>query len=83
MASVEQVHTALNQVQDHLRTAYQQVSHAQQRLNEAVAILTAASRLHPRSLVPPELSRACEHIGEQLSLITSGMEAVERFAGRL
>lgn len=83
MTSVEEVRAALNLVSDHLRAAYQQVSEAHQRLSEAVAILTAASRTHPRSLVPPELTKACDHASEQLSLVAGAMEAVERFSCRL
>ncbi|AHH94016.1 hypothetical protein GCM10010174_85160 [Kutzneria viridogrisea] len=83
MASVEEVRAALERVLEHLRAAYLQVSEAHRELSEAVAILTAASRTHPRSLVPPELTKACDHAKEQLSLIAGGMEAVEQFSCRL
>lgn len=83
MASVEQVQASLALVGDHLRTAHQQLAEACERLAEAHAILTEASRMHPRSLVPPELTKACDHAGEQLTLLQGIMEAVDRFAGRL
>ena len=83
MASVEQVQASLALVGDHLRTAHQQLAEACERLAEAHAILTEASRMHPRSLVPPELTKACDHAGEQLALLQGIMEAVDRFAGRL
>jgi hypothetical protein len=83
MASVEQVRASLALVGDHLQTAHQQLSEACERLAEAHAILAEASRMHPRSLVPPELTRACDHAGEQLTLLLGVMEAVERFSGRL
>jgi hypothetical protein len=83
VASVEQVQASLALVGDHLRTAHQQLAEACERLAEAHAILTEASRMHPRSLVPPELTKACDHAGEQLTLLQGIMEAVDRFAGRL
>ena len=83
MSSVEQVRSTLALVSDHLRTAHQQLAEAYERLSEAHAILAEASRMHPRSLVPPELTRACDHAGEQLTLLLGVMEAVERFSGRL
>jgi len=83
MASVEQVRASLVVVGDHLRTAHQQLTEACERLTEAHAILEEARRMHPRSLVPPELTRACDHAREQLTLLLGVMEAVERFSGRL
>jgi hypothetical protein len=83
VASVERVQASLALVLDHLRTAHQQLTEAHARLAESVAILTEASRMHPRSLVPPELTKACDHASEQLALILSAVEAVERFSGRL
>ncbi|MFI9383935.1 hypothetical protein [Kutzneria sp. NPDC052558] len=83
MASVEQVQARIALVGEHLRTAHQQLTEACERLAEAHAILTEASRMHPRSLVPPELTKACDHAGEQLTLLLGVMEAVERFSSRL
>jgi hypothetical protein len=83
VASVEQVQASLAQVGEHLRTAHQQLTEACERLTKAHAILEEASRMHPRSLVPPELTRACDHAREQLTLLLGVMEAVERFSGRL
>jgi hypothetical protein len=83
VASVEQVQATLALVGEHLRAAHQQLVEAGERLAEAHAILEAASRMHPRSLVPPELTKACDHAREQLTLLLGVMEAVERFSGRL
>jgi hypothetical protein len=83
VASVEQVQACMALVGEHLRTAHQQLTEACARLTEAHAILTEASRMHPRSLVPPELTKACDHASEQLTLLLGVMEAVERFSGRL
>jgi hypothetical protein len=83
VASVEEVRASLSLVNDHLQTAHQQVAEACERLAEAHAILTEASRMHPRSLVPPELTKACDYANEQLTLLLGVMEAVERFSGRL
>jgi hypothetical protein len=83
VASVESVRASLTVVNGHLEAAHQQLTEAVARLTEAHAILTEASRMHPRSLVPPELTKACDHAGEQLTLLLGVMEAVDRFSGRL
>jgi hypothetical protein len=81
--SLGEVRAALAEVSSRLSSAYQSARTAQQRITEAVTLLTELDRTHHGSLVPPELPRADQELARGLGLISGGADAVAAVEARL
>lgn len=81
--SVEQLRASLTEVSEWLLTAYRCARSAEQRLAEAVALLTELDRSHHEQLVPPELLRADQELTRSLGLISGGADSVAAIDARL
>jgi hypothetical protein len=81
--SLGEIRATLEEVSARLSTAYRCARSAEQRLTEAVALLTELNRSHHESLVPPELLRAEEELTRGLGLINGGAESVAAIEARL
>jgi hypothetical protein len=81
--SLAEVRAALAEVSSRLSSAYQSARTAQQRITEAVTLLTELDRTHHGSLVPPELPRADQELARGLGLISGGADAVAAVEARL
>jgi len=81
--SLGEIRAALGEVSARLSTAYRCASTAEQRLAEAVALLTELNQSHHESLVPPELLRADQELTRGLGLINGGAESVAAIEARL
>jgi hypothetical protein len=81
--SLGEIRATLEEVSARLSTAYRCARSAEQRLTEAVALLTELNRSHHESLVPPELLRADEELTRGLGLINGGAESVAAIEARL
>jgi hypothetical protein len=81
--SLGEVRAALGEVSSCLHTAYRAARTAQQRITEAVTLLTELDQSHHGSLLPPELPRADQELTRGLGLISGGAEAVAAVQARL
>ncbi len=81
--SLSEVRTGLSEVSERLRTAYRCLRTAEQRLAEAVALLTELDRSHHDQLVPPQLLSADPELSRGLDLIMGGAESVTAIEARL
>lgn len=81
--SLGEIRAALGEVSARLSMAYRSASTAEQRLAEAVALLTELNQSHHESLVPPELLRADQELTRGLGLINGGAESVAAIEARL
>jgi hypothetical protein len=81
--SLGEVRAALSEVSSRLHSAYRCAQSAEQRLTEAVALLTELNQSHHDSLVPPELPRADQELTRGLGLIIGGADSVAAIEARL
>lgn len=81
--SLGEVRAGLVEVSERLHTAYRCARTAQQRLAEAVALLTELDRVHHDNLVPPALLSADQELTRGLGLISGGAESVASIEARL
>lgn len=81
--SLGEIRTALAEVSDRLQAAYRCALSAEQRLAEAVALLTELGRSYQDGLVPPELAHANVELSRGLELISGGADAVATIEARL
>jgi hypothetical protein len=83
VTSVGDVKLVLEQSCERLREVYRAVRDAQGSLDEAVEVLVEAWANHPESLVPAGFVKAGERFAEELELIVSTLELVQRLAWEL
>ncbi|ACU34510.1 hypothetical protein KCV87_17820 [Actinosynnema pretiosum subsp. pretiosum] len=83
MTSVAEVRLALEQVAEGLQDAYRLAREAQDLLVDAVDVLAEAGENHHEELVPPAFLRAREAFPDELELIVSSLELVQRLAAEL
>jgi len=83
VSSLEEVRAGLSEVSERLRAAYGCAVTAQQRLAEALALLTELDRAHHDVLVPTQLRRADQELERTLGMIMSGAESVTAIEARL
>jgi hypothetical protein len=81
--SLGEIRAALEEVSARLHSAYRSAQSAEQRLTEAVAMLTELDQSHHESLVPPELPRADQELSRGLGLISGGVDSVAAIEARL
>jgi hypothetical protein len=81
--SLGEVRAVLGEVSTRLHAAYRAAWTAQQRITEAVTLLTELDRSHHDSLLPPELPRADQELTRGLGLISGGADAVAAVEARL
>lgn len=81
--SLGEIKAVLAEVSERLRTAYRCAESAEQRLVEAVALLSELDQSHHDALVPPELLRADQELSRGLGLISGGAESVAAVDARL
>jgi hypothetical protein len=81
--SISEVRAALAAVSESLGTADRHARFARERLEEAVALLTALDGEHSESLVPSQLHRASEALDHGLAAIGGGRDAVAVLDARL
>jgi hypothetical protein len=81
--SLGEIRAALAEVSARLQTAYSCARSAEQRLTEAVALLTGLDQSHHDSLVPPELPKADQELTRGLGLISGGADSVAAIEARL
>jgi hypothetical protein len=81
--SLGEIRAALEEVSACLHSAYRSAQSAEQRLTEAVAMLTELDQSHHESLVPPELPRADQELSRGLGLISGGVDSVAAIEARL
>ncbi|MGI8816982.1 MAG: hypothetical protein ACR2G2_17325 [Pseudonocardia sp.] len=81
--SVGEVRAGLTEVAERLHAAYRCARTAEQRLAEAVALLTELDRSHHDQLVPPQLLSADPELSRGLDLIMGGAESVTAIEARL
>jgi hypothetical protein len=81
--SISEVRAALAAVAESLGSADRHARIARERLEEAVAVLTALDGEHSESLVPPQLHRASEVLDHGLVAIGGGRDAVADLDARL
>ncbi len=81
--SLSEVRTGLSEVSERLRTAYRCLRTAEQRLAEAVALLSELDRSHHDQLLSPELLRADQELTRGLELISCGADTVAAIGARL
>lgn len=81
--SLGEVKAVLAEVSDRLHTAYRCARDAEQRLAEALAVLTELDRGHHGQLVPPALLSADQELARGLGLISGGAESVASIEARL
>jgi hypothetical protein len=81
--SLGEIKIALAEVSERLRAAYGCAQSAEQRLAEAVALLTELGQSYQDGLVPPELARADAELSRGLGLISGGADAVAAIEARL
>ncbi len=81
--SLGDVRAVLAEVSERLHTAYRCARTAEQRLAEALAVLTELDRGHHGELVPPALRGAGQELARGLGLISGGAESVASIEARL
>ncbi|HWN35762.1 MAG TPA: hypothetical protein VNP03_23635 [Pseudonocardia sp.] len=81
--SLGEIKAALEEVSACLHSAYRCAQLAEQRLTEAVALLTELNQSHHDSLVPPELPKAGQELTRGLGLIIGGVDSVAAIEARL
>jgi hypothetical protein len=81
--SLGELRAVLAEVSSRLSAAHMALSGAQQRISEALALLTELGQSHHDSLVPPELPRADQELARGLGLISGGADAVAAVEARL
>ena len=81
--SLGEVKAVLAEVSERLHTAYRCARDAEQRLAEALAVLTELDRGHHGQLVPPALLSADQELARGLVLISGGAESVASIEARL
>jgi hypothetical protein len=81
--SLGEVRAGLVEVSERLRTTYRCLRTAEQRLAEAVAMLSELDRSHHEQLVPQELLRADQELTRGLGLISGGADSVAAIEARL
>ena len=79
MSSIAEIREVLAQIQQHLGEAYRLAGVARERVAESVAALTELGRTHPDPLVPPELARADEQLGDGLARIAETSAVLDRY----
>jgi hypothetical protein len=81
--SLGEVRAVLAEVSERLHTAYRCARAAEQRLAEALALLTELDRGDHGQLVPPALLSADQELTRGLGLISGGAESVASIEARL
>jgi hypothetical protein len=81
--SLGEIRAALEEVSACLHSAYRSAQSAEQRLTEAVALLTELDQTHHDALVPPELPKAEQELTRGLGLISGGADSVAAIEARL
>lgn len=81
--SLGEIKAVLAEVSERLHTAYRCARTAEQRLTEALAVLTELDRGHHGELVPPALRSADQELTRGLGLISGGAESVASIEARL
>jgi hypothetical protein len=81
--SLGEIKAVLAEVSERLWTAYRCAKSAEQRLAEAVALLSELDQSHHNALVPAELLRADQELSRGLGLISGGAESVAAVDARL
>lgn len=81
--SLSEVRAGLSEVSQRLRTAYRCLRTAEQRLVEAVALLSELDRSHHDQLLSPELLRADQELTRGLEWISCGADTVATIEARL
>ena len=83
MASLEEIRTSLAEAREQVRLGYELLRAGQRLLSDAEKLLAELDRLHPESVVPPELRRTDEQTSAALALAASTIELIDGFTGAL
>ncbi|HEX3648266.1 MAG TPA: hypothetical protein VHV49_07550 [Pseudonocardiaceae bacterium] len=81
--SIEAIRASVALVRDHIVAAHQEVGTARERLAEARGTLTALSRHHSASLLPPEHPRADEQLADCLSQLAACIACLDSYVAGL
>jgi predicted nucleic acid-binding Zn-ribbon protein len=81
--SIEAIRAGVTVVRDQIVAAHQDVRVARERLAEARGTLTALSRNHSASLLPPEHARADEQLADCLSRLAACVDYLDSYVAGL
>jgi hypothetical protein len=83
VSDLGEIRIVLEGVAEQIRSAYQHVGVARERIGDAVAVLDGLGEQHSTPLLPPELVRAAEELERGLGFVGGAGAAVADISARI